>query len=332
MPSSTEVMATIPVGMQPRWVALTPAGTRAYVTLEDVQAEGPDSDGVAVIDTQTNTVTATLTLGFRPSGVVIAPDGRRAYVPNWDSSHGRGVVSVIDTDTITVVDTITLSGLGGGPNGVAITPNGRHVYVATDHELGMPESQGTVSVIDTATNTVATRIRGNPFPSTMTITPNGDFAYVLDNDGNPQVIDTATHEVTFPLEGVISNGRIAFTPDGLHAYVVSEGSDLIQVLEVATHRVVAVVDVFGGHSTDVAVTRDGRQVCVTQRPANALRRPLWVVDTATQQVTGSPATWSGTADGLAITPEGSTAYVADRRSRAVQVIRLQSETAVVGAA
>ncbi len=323
MPSSTDVLATIPVGLEPRWVARTPAGIRVFVTLEDLSADGPDPGGVAVIDTQTNTVTATIAVGSRPSGVVIAPDGRRAYVPNWDSAHGQGVVSVIDTDTSTVVATIVVSGRGGGPNGVAITPNGRHVYVATEQELAMPEGQGKVSVIDTATNTVLTTIPGNPFPSTMTITPSGEFAYVLDNDGSPQVIDTATHDSTFPLGGLITNGRMAFTPDGLQAYVVSEGSDLIEVFEVATFRLVAVVDVFGGNSTDVAVTRDGRHVCVTQRPGKALRRPVWVVDTETHKVVGSPATWTGSADGVAVTPDGSTAYVADQRSRAVRVVAVR---------
>jgi len=209
------------------------------VALEDVQADGPDPGGVAVIDTETNKDTATITVGSRPGGVVIASDGRRAYVSNWDFSRGWGVVSVINTDTDTVVDSITVSGPGGSPNGVAITPNGRHVYVATDRELTMPEGEGKVSVIDTATNTVLTSIRGNPFPSTMTITPSGDFAYVLDNDGNPEVIDTATLEATLRLEGLISDRRIAFAPDGLHAYVVSEGGDLVQVFEVATRRLVA---------------------------------------------------------------------------------------------
>ena len=184
-------------------------------------------------------------------------------------------------------------------------------------------------MIDTATNTVITTIRGNPFPSTVTSTPNGDFVYVLDDDGSPQVVDTATHKARLAeeLEGVVSNGRIAFSPDGLHLYAVSEGSDLVQVLEVATGRIVAVVDVFGGHSTDVAISRDGRQVCVTQRPGKALRRPLWVIETTTHKVIGSSAEWSGTANGLAITPDGSTAYVADRDSRAVRVIPVQPQTA-----
>ena len=280
MSSSDEVLATIPVEVEPRWVAITPDGNRAYVTLtKDQPGDLPTLSGVAVIDTQTNTVAATITIDHRsnldqPSGVVITPNGRRAYVSNFD---GRGVVDVIDT----------------------------------------------------ATNTVITTIRGNPFPSTVTSTPNGDFVYLLDDDGSPQVVDTATHKARLAeeLEGVVSNGRIAFSPDGLHLYAVSEGSDLVQVLEVATGRIVAVVDVFGGHSTDVAISRDGRQVCVTQRPGKALKRPLWVIETTTHKVIGSSAEWSGTANGLAITPDGSTAYVADRDSRAVRVIPVQPQTA-----
>jgi YVTN family beta-propeller protein len=279
MASSDEVLATIPVDMEPRWVAITPDGHRAYVTLtKDQPGDLPTLSAVAVIDTQTNTVAATVTIDHRsnldqPSGIVITPDGRRAYVSNFD---GRGVVDVIDT----------------------------------------------------ATNTIITTIRGNPRPSTVTVTPNGDFVYVLDDDGSPQVIDTATHKARLAeeLEGVVTNGRIAFTPDGLHLYAVSEGSDLVQVLEVTTGTIVAVVDVFGGRSTDVALSRDGRHLCVTQRPGNALKRPLWVIETATHKVIGSPAEWSGTANGLAITPDGSAVYVADRNSRAVRVIPVRPQT------
>lgn len=331
MASSDEVLATIPVDMEPRWVAIAPDGHRAYVTLsKDQPGDLPTRSAVAVIDTQTNTVAATVTIDHRsnldqPSGVVITPDGRRAYVSNFD---GRGVVDVIDTVTNTVVETVTVSGRGGSSTGIAITPNGRHIYVATGNELDLP-NEGKVSVIDTASNTLITTIRGNPRPSTVTVTPNGDFVYVLDDDGSPLVIDTATHKARLAeeLEGVVTNGRIAFTPDGLHLYAVSEGSDLVQVLEVATGTIVAVVDVFGGRSTDVALSRDGRHVCVTQRPGNALKRPLWVIETATHKVIGSPAEWSGTANGLAITPDGSAVYVADRNSRAVRVIPVQPQTA-----
>lgn len=322
MPSSSDVLATIPVAMEPTWVAIAADGSRVYVTLEEADADQVLST-LAVIDTETNTVIATIDVG-PAGGVVVAPDGRRAYVPNWDSRQGRGVVSVIDTAANTVTESITVSGLGGGPKGVAITPDGRRVYVATEHEVAMPEGEGKVTVIDTETRAVVASVRINPFPSAAAITPDGRFVYVLDTDGDPAVIDTATHKRTFPLAGVISGRRMAFTPDGLHAYVVSDVVDFVEVLEVATHRLVTVVDVFGGLSTDVAVTPDGRRAYVTQRPGKSSEpRRVLTIDTATQKLVGSPIEWSGSADAIAITPDGVTAYVSDRHSRAVHLIRVR---------
>ena len=53
------VIATIPVGNDPIGVAVSPDGTRAYVT-------NNINDTVSVIDTATNTVTATIPVGDHP--------------------------------------------------------------------------------------------------------------------------------------------------------------------------------------------------------------------------------------------------------------------------
>ncbi len=90
--ATNTVVATIPVGQGPWEVAITPDGTRAYVT-------NAFSNTVSVIDTATNTVVATIPVGAL--GVAITPDGTRAYVTN-----GSSAVSVIDTATNTVVATI----------------------------------------------------------------------------------------------------------------------------------------------------------------------------------------------------------------------------------
>src|SRR5215510_4175093 len=65
------IVANVPVGGAPRWVAVTPDGTRAYVT---------NLGALSVIDTTTNTVVANVPVGGNPSGVAITPDGTRAYV------------------------------------------------------------------------------------------------------------------------------------------------------------------------------------------------------------------------------------------------------------
>ena len=105
------MVATISLGtnQNPFGVAITPDGTRAYVTINFPNV-------VSVIDTATNTVVATIPVGVGPNGAAITPDGTRAYVTNHDSD----TVSVIDTATNTVVATIPV---GVSPSGVAITPS-----------------------------------------------------------------------------------------------------------------------------------------------------------------------------------------------------------------
>jgi DNA-binding beta-propeller fold protein YncE len=313
-------LATIPVDMSPRWVAVSADGRRAYVTLDTVTAAGPSRGAVAVIDTRARALTAVIEVGSMPSGVAVAPDGGLVYVPCWDSAGGHGVLSVIDTAAGKVTGTVVLSGLGGGPTGVAITPDGKQVYVPVGDELDGPD--GRVAIVDTATNQVVASLVGSPFPARVTITPDGRFAYVLDTGGNPEVIDIRTHEVTFPLT-LQNNGCIAFTPDGRLAYVGADTTDMLEVLDVVTSRLVTILDVFGGHTTDVAVTPDGRLGLVTQRPGNsATLRPLLAIDTASNKLIDPPVTWQGSGDGIAISPDSSTAYVADRRSKALRILRI----------
>src|SRR5258705_768695 len=75
MPSSGGALATIPVGMVPKWVAVGPGGTRAYVTMSDSPGAGPPEGAVAGIDTATKTLTATIAVCILPTGVVVAPEG-----------------------------------------------------------------------------------------------------------------------------------------------------------------------------------------------------------------------------------------------------------------
>lgn len=306
-------MDPISVALEPRWVAIAPDGRRAYVTLEDLRAD-VIRGGLAVIDTGSNTLVTTIDLGH-PSGVVVAPDGERVYVPNFDKSHGRGVVSVIDTGSGSVVDSVAVSGLGGGPKGVAITRDGREVYVATDQELDAPEGQGKVSVIDTQTLRVVARSVHDPFPGGAATTPDGRSVWVLNTNGPPAVIDTSTHERTFPL-GLDSIGeRIAFTPDSRRAYAVADAGTVIFVIDVAAQRLETELEA-SGRTTDVAITPDGRFVYLTQKTMHQVS----VLETGAAGPQKHPVSWTGTADGIAITPDGKSAYVSDRRSRAVRVI------------
>jgi YVTN family beta-propeller protein len=74
------VSATIPVGLFPVGVAVTPDGSKVYVT-------NGRSNTVSVIDTATNTVSATIPVGSFPNHVSIQPPPRFAGVPGSNLSR-----------------------------------------------------------------------------------------------------------------------------------------------------------------------------------------------------------------------------------------------------
>jgi len=89
--TNTVIGSPIPVGPNPRAVAVTPDGSKVYVA-------NRGDNTVSVIATATNTVTATIPVGPRPVGVAVTPDGSKVYVANVRDN----TVSVIATATDTV--------------------------------------------------------------------------------------------------------------------------------------------------------------------------------------------------------------------------------------
>ena len=73
--ATNTVIATIPVGSTPYGVAVTPDGSKVYVT-------NFGSNTVSVIDGATNTVIATIPIANSPGGVAVTPDGSKVYVTN----------------------------------------------------------------------------------------------------------------------------------------------------------------------------------------------------------------------------------------------------------
>lgn len=98
--------------------------------------------------TSTLSVTATIPVGNNPWGVAVTPNQAYAYVSNYDGGSGK-TISVIDTSTNTVVDTIGIAGMA--PQGIAVSPNGDYVYFTE-------QQSSAVGVISTATNTIVAYI------------------------------------------------------------------------------------------------------------------------------------------------------------------------------
>ncbi len=113
------------------------------------------------------------------------------------------IVSVIDTSTNTVVDTVAMN---DGATGVAITPDGTRAYVTNS-------LSHTVSVVDTASDTVIATVVVGPGPQDVAITPDGAHAYVTNpGDNTVSVIDTSTNTVTATVPAGRTPYYVAITP------------------------------------------------------------------------------------------------------------------------
>src|SRR5207244_5073950 len=106
---------------------------------------------------------------------------------------------------------------------VAITPDGNRAYVANGGSNALTDPGITVSVIDTASDTVVATVAVGSVPYGVAITPDGSRAYVTNQgDTTVSVISTASNTVvaTIPLGVPVANSLygLAITPDGTHAY------------------------------------------------------------------------------------------------------------------
>jgi YVTN family beta-propeller protein len=207
--------------------------------------------------------------------------------------------------------------VGQIPFGVAVTPDGKYAFVTTQ---GPP----TVTVVDTATNTVAATVAlpAGSQPTGVAITPDGKHAYVANLASNVSVVDTTTNPpsvvATVALPAGSQPGGVAITPDGKHAYVTNEASNTVWVIDTATNppSVVATVTV-GVTPFTVAVTPDGKHAYV----ANHASDNVSVIDTTTNPPTAvATVAVQGEPYGVAITPDGKHAYVANLASNSVSVI------------
>ena len=177
--SNTVVSTVVGVGSSPKAVAVSPDGKRVYVTNNHM------AGSVTVIDTATGTAVATIAVGQYPSALAFTPDGSRVYVTNGGIDNGVFTVSVIDTASYAVVGAPVV--VGSFPNSIAITADGTQAYVGN-------EGSNTVSVIDTATDTVSATLGGMSSPrgvAARAIPPGIAVPKVV---GQPQA--TATSAIT----------------------------------------------------------------------------------------------------------------------------------------
>jgi YVTN family beta-propeller protein len=226
---SGKVVATLPTGVGPHEVAVSPDGRLAVVA--DYGTGGAPGKTLTVIDVPGARVVKTVSLGEyrRPHGLawpsadrllvtaeeqkallvvdVEAGEVRRAVETGQEVSHmvavtpdgSRAFVANIGSGTVTAIDLEAGKKLGDvatgeGAEGIAVGTDGKRVWVTN-------RAADTVSAVDAGSLEVVATVEPGSFPIRAEVTPDGRWVLVSNaRSGTISVIDAASAEVARTIE------------------------------------------------------------------------------------------------------------------------------------
>lgn len=287
------VLATIPVGRAPTYLAMTPDGTRVFAASAD--------GSLRVIDTAGNSVLATLSSDPDPSGIGVTPNGAWALMTNLLSVR----MAVLDTASNTMRPRITLLGerFTGGFGRIAALPDNNTAWVAN-------QANEVLAIVRLDTSQVVGRDI-DMRPVDIALSPDGSLAYVAGCKqecvpGTVEIISTA-QKLT---QGYIEVGprpyRIAMAPGGATFYTTNLADSSLSVVDVGAGAVVATVQI-GVEPTGLAVARDGSVVYTTSQQLGTVT----AVDAVTHAIRNQVRVGDQARE-IVVTPDGQRVYVSTR--------------------
>jgi YVTN family beta-propeller protein len=255
-----------------------------------------------------------------------AADRGKAYVSNQD-----GGVTVIDLNTLTTEADIDVK--AEGPRGLAVSEDGKLLIVAT-------RENGSISIIDTATNAVIkqiavgknpefVRVRGNfafvsyepsskggppPAAGSVAITPTED----ADDEKEPArigIVDLKLGKKVREIIGGPETEGIEFSHDGKQLVITNEADNTVTVHSMKTGKLLKTIQThdYGDRPRGIKVSPDGKTYIVTLEYGNKFMvmnkkfKVLRTVDTG-----GAPY-------GVAYDRNGERIFIAANKAKTIEV-------------
>ena len=169
--------------------AVSPDGTSFYATSSSAQQ---------FYTISTSTYAITNAISICPNGYYIAPfpSGGLASV---SCNAGGQTLYTVSASSNTIANTLN----AGDLYGLAITPDGSEL-------LASDVSSANVVVVSTSNYVITDQIYLGGFPEYITVNPNGQYAYVVDN-GGVNIITLSNDMVTGLITGISPSGGLAVT-------------------------------------------------------------------------------------------------------------------------
>lgn len=302
--------------------ALLPVSAAAQTQGDVIVVTNKQEATASVLDARSGETLATIPVDDGPHEVAVSPDGRWAVVANYGGQSPGSTLSVIDLDALRVVRTVDL-GEYRRPHGIGFLPGAMRVAVTS-------EASQNVVLVDVSAGRVEGVIpTGQRGSHMLAISPDGKRIYTANiPSGTVSVLDVESRTLlrtSDPLARVTEG--IALTPDGRRLWIGSNQDHTVTVVDAETLTPLDTLRAPGFPYRAVAST-DGRRVVVPNPVANLLR----VFDAAGLAEQAAIAIPAGTAAqgaqpvGVALSPDGRTAYVSLQGRSQVGVVDLERRT------
>jgi gliding motility-associated-like protein len=330
-PTDFEISFNAGIGFGPSVTISQSAGTvtnaTLYVRSAATAPSGPISDNVSITSpgAATQQVTVSGTVNALPVAEPVPSqtlDGGTATTAVDFTGTGNLFTWINDTPAIGLpasgsgnIAPFTTTNTGNSPLTATITVTPASATAAYAY-IPASNSPGTVSVVSIAQNTVVKDITVGNAPGCVAVNPGGSTVYVGNSFSNTvSVISTATNTVVATVAVGKNPSGICVSADGSKVYVADYNDGTITVIDAATNSVTATIGGFQRPGA-LAISPNGSKLYV------CCSGGISVVGTAGNNIEASIA---GSADQIAISPDGSTVYVTDENS-GVEVINTATNT------
>ena len=214
-------------------------------------------------------VISTITVGAGPNSIAFDSENNRMYVTNsggsWNENNplAGDSISVIDTSSNIVIETVTAAGAGGHgntPHGIAFDSANNRVYYAIGNWQFVEDY---VSVMNTADNSVSAKVTVGERPEDIAFDSANNRMYVTNtNDDTVSVINTANNSVIATISVGDGPNGIAFDSANNRMYVANNTDDTVSVIDTATNSVIDTIPV-GDNPNSIAFDPVNNRMYVT---------------------------------------------------------------------
>lgn len=290
-PCNFDVIDTIDVGDSPFGVTTSPDGATVWVA--NSGPFFPPGNTVTVLDVNTHAIQSVITVGNFPEDIAFTSDGSQAFVTNSSDA----TVSVIDTSTRTVTQTISLASIPMTfPFGIVVGKNDKKVFVtsASGEFDGSDRNVAVLDIKNPSNVTLAGAFQAPGFGGRPAIRPiaNQLLVPVAPTESGPPkllVINPSSGNILYELQLSGSTAfpqDIAVTPNGRYAYIslldFSGGTGGVWVVDLKKRSTVTVINTGDPLVHGIGITPDGEFVFATNFSAGS--NSVSVISTATNTI------------------------------------------------